>query len=94
MYSVIKSCVSLDGDCSAFFYCKKGLRQGGGIYHTYFFLNDLESFLLRRNNFGLNIFDDSLQCYLKLVVLLYTDDIVLTWYYLLTLFPLFLHYSI
>ena len=40
-------------------------------------LTYLESFLLRGNNFGLNIFDDSLQCYLKLVFLLYIDDMVL-----------------
>ena len=41
------------------------------------FLNDLESFLLNENNFGLNIFDESIQGYLKLVVLLYADDTVL-----------------
>ena len=79
MYSDIKSCVSLNGDCSTFFYCKNGLRQGENLSPILFslFLNDLESFLLRGNNFGMNIFDDSLQCYLKLVVLLYGDDMVL-----------------
>ena len=79
MYSDIKSCVSLNGDCSTFFYCKNGLRQGENLSPILFslFLNDLESFLLRGNNFGMNIFDDSLQCYLKLVVLLYADDMVL-----------------
>ena len=41
------------------------------------FLNDLENFLLRGNNFGLNTFDNSLQCYLKLFSLLYADDMVL-----------------
>ena len=41
------------------------------------FLNDLESFLLNENNFGLNIFDESIQGYLKLAVLLYADDTVL-----------------
>ena len=79
MYSDIKSCVSSNGDCSEFFYCKNGLRQGENLSPILFslFLNDLDSFLLRGNNFGLNIFDDSLQCYLKLVVLLYADDMVL-----------------
>ena len=37
-------------------------------------LNDLESFLL---NFGVYIFDESIQGYLKLVVLLYADYTVL-----------------
>ena len=36
-----------------------------------------ESFLLNENNFGLNIFDESIQGYWKLVVLLYADDTVL-----------------
>lgn len=40
-------------------------------------LNDLETCLLNENNFGLNIFDRSLQDYLKLAVLLYADDTVL-----------------
>ena len=31
MYSDIKSCVSLNGDCSTFFYCKNGLRQGENL---------------------------------------------------------------
>ena len=79
MYSDIKSCVSFNGDCSTLFYCKKGLRQGENLSPVLYslFLNDLESFLLRGNNFGRNIFDDSLQCYLKPVVLLYVDDMVL-----------------
>ena len=41
------------------------------------FLNDLERFPLNENNFGLNISDESIQGYLKLVVLLYADYIVL-----------------
>ena len=41
------------------------------------FMNDFESILLVENNFGLNIFDESIQGYLKLVVLLYADDTVL-----------------
>ena len=79
MYSDIKSCVSLNGDCSTFFYCKNGLRQGKNLSPILFslFLNDLESFLLRGNNFGMNIFEDSLQCYLKLVVFAYAVDMLL-----------------
>ena len=52
------------------------MRQGENLSPILFslFLNDLESFLLRGNNFGQHIFEDSLQCYLKLVVLLYADD--------------------
>ena len=39
--------------------------------------NSFHYHLLRGNNFSINIFDDSLQCYKKLVVLLYADDMVL-----------------
>ena len=61
MYYDIKSCVSLNGDCSTFFFCKNGLRQGENLSPILFslLLDDLESFLLRGNNFGMNIFDDS-----------------------------------
>ena len=41
------------------------------------FLNDLENFLLDNDTFGINIFDESIKGYLKLVVLLYADDTVL-----------------
>lgn len=79
IYADIKSCVSFNGESSEFFSCKNGLRQGENLSPILFsmFLNDLEHFLLNENNFGLNIFDKSLQDYLKLVVLLYADDTVL-----------------
>ena len=58
------------------FYYKNGLRQGENLPPILFSLslNDLESFLLRGNNLGMNIFNDSLQFYLKFVFLLYADD--------------------
>ena len=79
MYSSdIKSCVSLNGDCSTFFYCKNGLsRENLSPILFSLSLNYLESFLLRENIFGVNIFVDWLQCYLKRVFLPYADDMVL-----------------
>ena len=58
------------------FYYKNGLRQWENLSSILFSLslNDLESFLLRGNNLGMNIFNDSLQFYLKFVFLLYADD--------------------
>ena len=78
MYANIKSCVSFNGKSSDFFECRNGLRRGENLSPILFsmFLNDLESFLLNENNFGLNIFDESIQSYFKLVVLLYADDTV------------------
>ena len=65
---------------SHFFECKTGLlRQGKNLSPIIFslFLNDLENFLLDNDKFCINIFDESIQGYLKIVVLLYADDTVL-----------------
>ena len=47
MYKDIKSCVSYNGETSAFFACKNGVRQGENLSPLLFslFLNDLESHL-------------------------------------------------
>ena len=51
------------------FFCKNGLSHGENLSSILF--------PLLLNNFGMSIFDDSLQCYLKLMVLLFAYDIVL-----------------
>ena len=78
MYANIKSCVPFNGKSSDFFECRNGLTQGENLSPILFsmFLNDLESFLLNENNFGLNIFDESIQIFFRLDVLLYADDTV------------------
>lgn len=79
MYADIKSCISFNGKQSEFFDCRNGVRQGENLSPILFslFLNDLEGFLLNQNNLGINIIEESLQSYLKLVVLLYADDTIL-----------------
>ena len=79
MYDDIKSCISYNGETSAFSACKNGLRQGENLSPLLFsiFLNDLESHLSDQDRFGLNFLDETLQSYLKIMVLLYADDTVL-----------------
>lgn len=79
MYACAKSCVSIAGTESDFFQCYQGLRQGQNLSPLLFslYLNDLEHYLLSNGSFSLDIFNDSLEVYLKLIVLLYADDTVL-----------------
>ena len=57
----------------------RGVRQGEKLPAILFsiFLNDLEHYLLTNNNVCLDIRDEELNIYLKLVVILYADDTVL-----------------
>jgi len=79
MYSGIKSCISLNGKCSSFFLCNRGVRQGGNLSPILFslFLNDIKHYITTRNDIGVDLSNDMLDVYLKLVVVLYADDTVL-----------------
>ena len=77
-YSAIKSCVSLNSVKTDFFVCNKGLRQGEQLSPIlfYLFLNDLDNYIAQTNVNNLNIVDNDLDIFFKLVVLLYADDTV------------------
>ena len=81
MYNGIKSCVSLMGD---FFSSFAGVRQGENLSPILFsmYLNDLEESLLQSQNSGirLDIANDGVVYYIKLVVLCYAEDTVILAY--------------
>ena len=81
MYNEIKSCVSLLGSDSSFFSSFSGVRQGENLSPVLFsmYLNDLEDYLMHDRSSGLEFetHDDEMFVYLRLIVLLYADDMVL-----------------
>ncbi|MEW8548382.1 MAG: reverse transcriptase family protein, partial [Candidatus Thiodiazotropha sp.] len=81
MYDNIKSCVRNNNETSVFFPCQCGVRQGENLSPLLFaiYLNDLESFLLSSGSEGLmfEFNNEGIQCYLKLLILLYADDTVI-----------------
>ena len=81
MYNGIKSCVSVMGRNSPFFSSFAGVRQGENLSPVLFsmYLNDLENFLQESqiNGISLDIINDEITHFSKLVVLLYADDTVL-----------------
>ena len=78
MYSHIKSCISLNGDWSDYFQCHQGLRQGEHLSPISFslYLNALENYLPTNGSTCLEINNNDLDVYPKLIVLLYVDDTV------------------
>ena len=78
MYRNVKSCVMLNQNVSNAFVCNVGVRQGENLSPLLFafYVNDLENYLLEHNCNYLN-FDDSLDTYLKLLVLMYADDTII-----------------
>lgn len=80
MYQNVKTCVRKNEDCSGFFNCDVGVKQGENLSPFLFslFLNDLESFLLQNNVQCLEQISEkcreNLLFYLKIFVILYADD--------------------
>ena len=54
MYSGIKSCVSVNNECSGYFISNLGVRQGENLSPVLFsiYLNDLEDYLSQNRDFG------------------------------------------
>ena len=83
MYQNVKSCVRKDGECSDFFNCSIGVRQGENLSPFLFsiFLNDLESFFDNHDVSSLQTIDDLLAQhideFMKMFLLLYADDTLL-----------------
>ncbi|KAK3096812.1 hypothetical protein FSP39_003531 [Pinctada imbricata] len=83
MYKDIKSCVRKNSECSEFFPCMTGVRQGENLSPFLFtiFLNDIEEFLTHQGMTGLEIIEtklkEELHLYMKIFLLLYADDTVI-----------------
>lgn len=81
LYQNIKSCVLFAGKQSGFFHSYCGVRQGENLSPVLFslFLNDLEDFLANHHCSGvdLDITNDEIYIYLKILLLLYADDTVI-----------------
>ena len=81
MYQNIKSCVFHSGQQSDFFYSRCGVRQGENLSPVLFslFLNDLDDYLLNSNcsSINLNLPENNIDSYLKLLTILYADDTVI-----------------
>ena len=79
MYDGVKSCFSVNGVSSNYFYSNFGVRQGENLSPFLFtiFLNDLETFLSESQNCNGNELEENMYAFLKLFVLLYADDTVI-----------------
>ena len=83
MYKGIKSCVSVNNECSQLFFCNTGVRQGENLSPVLFslYLNDLENHLLNLNCTGvapiIEAQDNFLELGIHLLCLLYADDTAL-----------------
>ena len=79
IYSNIKSCVFAKGEQSEYFVSNVGMRQGKNLSPLLFslYVNDLEVFLQQNGCNCINLNIDICERYLKLLVLMYTDDTIL-----------------
>ena len=78
MYQDIRSCVTVNGECSQFFNSYIGVRQGGNLSPMLFsiFVNDLEKYLIENDCEQLSFNDVEIANFLKITVLLYADDTI------------------
>ena len=79
MYDNIKSCVTINSECSDYFASTSGVRQGESLSPFLFaiFLNDLEDYLIKANCSVLEMTDMSADLWLKLIIIMYADDTIL-----------------
>ena len=78
MYQDIRSCVTVNGECSQFFNSYIGVRQGENLSPMLFsiFVNDLEKYLIENDCEQLSFNDVEIANFLKITVLLYADDTI------------------
>ena len=78
MYQDIRSCVTVNGECSQFFNSYIGVRQGENLSPMLFsiFVNDLEEYLIENDCEQLSFNDVEIANFLKITVLLYADDTI------------------
>ncbi len=80
IYSQVKSCVQLNSKKLDFFFItNKGVRQGENMWPLLFalFVNDIEDHLLANGCSYVNIDNEALDNYIKLLVLMYADNTIL-----------------
>ena len=83
MYKNVKSYVKHGDECSDYFNCNLGVKQGENLSPFLFsiFLNDLEEFFVQNTTDSLDYITDlcqnELTMYMKLFLILYADDTVL-----------------
>ena len=83
VYSKIKSCITQRNEFSDFFACEVGVKQCENLSSFLFslYLNDLEIFLNDNNVQSLNLIDnfciENITTYLRILILLCADDVLL-----------------
>ncbi len=76
---IIKSCVMVDQNVSDTFSCNMGVRQGENLSPLLFafYVSGLQDQLLEHNCNYLNFNDELVNAHLKLLVLMYADDMII-----------------
>ena len=79
MYNNIKSCVTINSECSDYFASTAGVRQGENLSPFLFaiFLNDLEDYLIESNCSLIELPERNIDILLKLIIIMYADDTIL-----------------
>ena len=79
MYNNIKSCVTINSECSDYFASTSGVRQGENLSPFLFaiFLNDLEDYMIKANCNLIEISERNTDLLLRLIIIMYADDTIL-----------------
>ena len=80
MYENTKSCVMLNQELSETFLFNVGVRQGENLSPLLFayYVNDIEESLINKDCKYINFSDDLVNNYIKLFILMYANDTVIT----------------
>ena len=79
LYLQVKSCVFLDGKKSDFFISARGVRQGENLSPLLFslFVNDIEEEFISKGCKYIELNDEQIDNFLKLLILMYADDTII-----------------